>query len=78
MNNAACLQYVCANGPRYGYFQSPAKSWYICNEADKGIARVVFNGLRLTIKMISGRKCFGGFIGSAASNEEWMEEKLAI
>ena len=40
--------------------------------------REVFNGLGFTIKMTSGRKYLMGFIGSAASKEEWMDEKVAV
>ena len=34
-HNAACLNYLMEHGPRYGYFPSPSKLWYICKEADK-------------------------------------------
>ena len=40
--------------------------------------REVFNGLGFTIKMTSGRKYLMGFIGSAASKEEWMNKKVAV
>ena len=37
-DNTACLNYLMDHGPQYGYFPSPAKSWYICKKVDEPLA----------------------------------------
>ena len=54
-----------------------AKSWYICKAEDEEVARQAFEEKGLTIKYSRGRKYLGGFIGSADSKEDWLNEKVA-
>ena len=69
-HNAACLNYLIENGPRYGYYPNPAKSWYICKEEDEPKALAAFEQFNLPIQMTRGHTYLGGFIGSAATRDE--------
>ena len=73
---AACLEYLVVNGPRLGYFPEPAKSYYICKEEDEEVTRQAFREKGLTINFTRGRAYLGGFVGSAATKEEWLEDKI--
>ena len=75
IHNAACLNYLLEHGPRYGYFPSPSKSWYICKEIDEPAAIDAFAQFNLPIKMTRGHAYLGGFIGNAATKDEWLNEK---
>ena len=76
IHNAACLNYLLEHGPRYGYFPSPSKSWYICKEIDEPAAIDAFEQFNLPIKMNRGHAYLGGFIGNAARKDEWLNEKI--
>ena len=77
-DNAACLHYLMDHGPQYGYFPSPAKYWYICKEVDEPVAREAFQQLNLPIQMTRGHNYPGGFIGSAATKDLWINDKISI
>ena len=63
------------HGPRYGYFPSPSKSWYICKEADEPAAIKAFQQFNLPIKMTRRQAYIGGFIGNVDTKEEWLNKK---
>ena len=77
-DNAASLPYLMEHGPRYRYFPSPSKSWYICKTADKPAAIEDFQKLNLPIQMTRGYNYLGGFIGSAETKEMWVGEKISV
>ena len=78
VHNAECLEYLVINGPEYGHHPEPAKSWYICKTEDEEVARQAFMDKGLQINHTQGQKYLGGFIGSADSKEDWLEENVAI
>ena len=71
------MEYLDIHGPQFGYYLEQAKSWYICKAEDEEVARQAFEEKGLTIKYSRGRKYLGGFIGSADSKEDWLNEKVA-
>ena len=75
-HNAACLKYLMKHGPRYGYHINPGKSWYICKEEVEEEARAAFAEHNLKIQFTRGHAYLGGFIGSAATKNEWLEDKI--
>ena len=77
-DNAACLKFLMEHGPRYGYFPSPEKSWYICKAKDEPAAIEAFSELNLPIRMTRGHNYLGGFIGSAETKELWVGEKISV
>ena len=77
-DSATCLHYLMEYGPQYGYFSSPAKSWFICKEADESVAREAFQQLIHPILMNQGHNYLGGFIGSAATKDIWIDDKISI
>jgi len=75
--NAGCLDFLVKNGPKYGYFADPSKSYYICKEEDEEVARAEFGKLGLEINYSRGERYLGGFIGSGASKEQWLGDMVA-
>ena len=75
-HKAACLNFLIENGPRYGYYPNPSKSWYICKEEDEPEALAAFAQFNLPIQMTRGHAYLGGFIGSAATKDEWLNDKI--
>ena len=72
LHNAACLSYLMRHGPRNGYFPEPGKSWYICKVEDKAVTWQVFKANVLGIQFSHGQRYLGGFIGSNASELDWL------
>ena len=77
-DNAACLNYIMEHWPQYRYFPIPEKWWYICKEADKPLARETFQRFTLPIQMNRGHNYLGGFIGSVATKDLWINDKTSI
>ncbi|KAL7531966.1 hypothetical protein ACHAXR_006015, partial [Thalassiosira sp. AJA248-18] len=61
-HNAECLDFLMKNGPRYGYFPEPEKSWYICKGEDEADARAAFASFGINIQYTRGHRYLGGFI----------------
>ena len=74
----ACVNHLMEHGPQYGYFPSPGKYWYICKEADEPLAREAFQQFNLPIQITRGHNYLGGFIGSAATKDLWINDKMSI
>ena len=77
IHNATCLNYLLEHGPRYGYFPSPSKSWYICKEVDEPPVIKAFQQFNLPIKMTRGHAYLGGFIGNATTKDEWLNKNIS-
>ena len=56
----------------------PEKSWYICKDVDEPRAQEDFDQHNPPIQMTCGHQHLGFFIGSAATNEMWINDKVVI
>ena len=71
------------NGPLFGYYPEPTKTWLIAKPEFEERARELFPDVNITTE---GRKFLGSFIGSAEATtafvnskiEEWEKDILAL
>ncbi|KAL3795565.1 hypothetical protein ACHAWO_009861 [Cyclotella atomus] len=75
---ADCLDFLCQEGPAYGYFPEPEKSWHISKQSDEAEAKVAFAVHGLDVQFTRGHRYLGGFLGSADGKHEWLEEKVKV
>lgn len=61
-------------GPRYGYFPEPTKSYLIIKEGLKDIAEQKFSSLG--IKIVNSQRFLGGFIGDTIKKSEYITNKI--
>ena len=77
--NARCLKFLCDNGPRYGYFPEPEKSFYVCKGEDESVARMAFAGFGFgadVLKFVRGHRYLGSYIGSGTLKEDYINDKV--
>ena len=75
-HNAECLDFLVKNGPAFGYFPEPDKSFYVCKGQDELIAKHHFEKLDLTINYARGRQYLGAYIGNKEGKEQWIKNKV--
>ena len=63
------------NGPSFGYFPKASKSWLVLKEEKNEEAIQIFEGTGINITT-HGRKYLGGFVGTEASSEEYVQELI--
>ena len=73
MGNGRCFQLLIKIGPHFRYHPEPAKSFYICPLADELEAKAAFASLDLPVKFCRGHRYVGGFVGSKAMRDRWVE-----
>ena len=61
-------------GPKFGYFPEPNKSYIVVNPDFIDEATTIFG--EMGIQIVTGRKFLGGFIGEKRGYIPWMEEKV--
>ena len=61
-------------GPKFGYFPEPEKSYVVIHPNFMHEAQTVFDGTG--IQIVTGRKFLGGFIGGKDDTVNWMEKKI--
>ena len=64
-------------GPPLGYFPQDEKSNDICPESQREAAERAFRALDLAVKFSSGQRYVGGFLGSQAMEDRWIDGKVA-
>ena len=73
-----CFALLCKIGPMFGYFPAPAKSFYICPLATVAKAKAAFSAAGMdSVKDCRGHRYVGGFAGSMAMRDRWIEPKVA-
>ena len=70
---AACFEKLVAVGPQFGYHPEPAKSFVICPLADEEAAKAEFTAKNLPVKFCRGHRYVGGFVGSRAMQDRWVD-----
>ena len=63
-------------GPAFGYFPEPTKSILIVRAHNRPEARSCFKDLRFQVE--TGSRYLGGYIGSKADRELWVQEKVTF
>ena len=61
-------------GPKYGYFPEPEKSFLIVHPKCVEHAKTYFKDWKINI--VSGQRFLGGFIGSVEDTAKWLNSKL--
>jgi len=61
-------------GPKYGYFPEPEKSFLIVHPKCVEHAKTYFKDWKINI--VSGQRFLGGFIGSVEDTSKWLNSKL--
>ena len=70
----AHFQDVQARGLARGYYPEPTKSILVVAPGNVSRAEEHFRGLG--IRVVTGHRYLGGFLGAAAAEREWLEEKV--
>jgi hypothetical protein len=73
---ARVFQLLMEKGPSVGYFPEPAKSYHICPKEEEAEARVAFKEVGLHVNFCRGKCYVGGFVGSEAMLERWLDPKV--
>ena len=60
----------------FGYHPEPEKSWMICPLADEAAGKTVFEARELNVNWTRGHRYVGGFVGSGASRDRWIEPQV--
>jgi hypothetical protein len=59
-----------------GYFPKPAKLYHICPKEEEAEARAAFEEAGLHVNFCCGERYIGGFVGSEAMLERWLDPKV--
>ena len=70
------LELLIIEGPKYGYFPEPHKSYLVVHPDFVEEAKEMFKDLKVIV--VTGQKFLGGFIGGLSDLTEWMEKKVEI
>jgi hypothetical protein len=71
---ARYMDLLMVYGPMRGYFPEPEKSVCIFDPADKAAAEGILG--RFNFKYADGHRYVGGFMGSEAARQEWLQPKI--
>ena len=70
------LDLLILEGPNFGYFPEPEKSYLVVHPHYVNKAKYFFKGYN--IKIVTGHRFLGGYVGSEADCQNWAEEKIEI
>jgi hypothetical protein len=65
---------LCADGPAYGYFPEPTKSFIVVGECDVESATQLFSDIG--VKVVTSQRLLGGHIGSREGLETFLRKKV--
>ena len=68
------LALLMIEGPKYGYFPKPEKSVIVVHPNYLHDAAIIFDDLG--IKVVTGHRFLGGFIGSEVDSKDWLGSKV--
>ena len=74
---APCFKELEHVGPQFGYHPEADKSWGICPLVTGAAARAAFDAENLPVQCCRGRRYVGGFVGSVAMRNRWVEPMVA-
>ena len=64
---------LCSNGPLFGYYPKPSKTWVIVKPEFEESAKEAFPNLQITTL---GKRYLGSFIGTSEGKSKFMDEKV--
>ena len=64
---------VQKDGPMFGYFPNPSKTWLVVKEAHLDRATEMFSDIKISVE---GRKYLGSFIGTEDGKTKFVDEKI--
>ena len=70
------MKLLCEIGPHFGYFPEPEKSFAICPLASEEDVKTTFHAQGLKVKTCQGHRYVGGYVGSLAMCNRWIEPKV--
>jgi hypothetical protein len=73
---ARVFQLLMEKGPSVGYLPEPAKLYHICPKEEEAEARAAFEEAGISVNFCRGKRYVGGFVGSEAMLEHWMDPKV--
>jgi len=68
------LQLLVKEGPKYGYYPSPEKSYLVVHPNFVERAQTLFADFKVNV--VTGFRFLGGFIGDFQETENWINEKV--
>jgi len=68
------FELLIREGPKYGYFPEPQKSFLVVSPEFFDEAEHIFKDFG--VKIVTGQRFLGGFIGLASDTESWLHEKI--
>ena len=68
------LQLLVKEGPKYGYYPSPEKSYLVVHPKFVEKAQSLFADFKVNV--VTGFCFLGGFVGDFQETETWMNEKI--
>ena len=68
------FELLIREGPKYGYFPELQKSFLVISPEFFDEAEHIFKDLG--VKIVTGQRFLGGFIGLASDTESWLDEKI--
>ena len=70
------LNLLLLDGPKYGYFPEPEKSYLVVHPDFVEIAKEKFKDFKLNI--VTGYRFLGGFIGNEDDVNKWLNQKVDV
>jgi len=67
------LELLILEGPKYGYFPEPEKSYLVVHPNLLDEAKLLFKDIQINI--VTGHWFRGGYVGSAADCQDWCRKK---
>jgi hypothetical protein len=68
------LKLLVDEGPKFGYFPEPEKSYLVVHANFVNEAKILFADYKVNI--VTGQRFLGGFIGGIDDTEKWVQEKV--
>jgi len=70
------LKLLIKEGPKYGYFPEPDKSYLVVHPNFIDEANKLFVDFKVNV--VTGKRFLGGFVGGTQETEEWIGEKVRV
>jgi len=68
------LKLLVKEGPKFGYFPEPEKSYLVVHPSQVEKAKQMF--MDFQVNVVTGHRLLGGFIGSVDEMQKWIYKKV--